>query len=71
MKTYIKTSVPRPAGSPGKGITPKDVLTLIDVEDIVSFPPRDGAGVVLVGDIVVKPSEIGRASCRERVSSPV
>ena len=56
MKTYIKTSVPRPAGSPGKGITPKDVLTLIDVEDIVSFPPRDGAGVVLVGDIVVKPS---------------
>ena len=55
MKTYIKTSVPRPAGSPGKGITPKDVLTLIDVEDIVSFPPRDGAGVVLVGDIVVKP----------------
>ena len=56
MKTYIKTSVPRPAGSPGKGITPKDVLTLIDVEDIVSFPPRDGAGVVLVGDIAVKPS---------------
>ena len=56
MITYVKTSVPRPAGNPGKGITPKDVLTLIDVDDLTSFPARDGAGVVLVGDIVVKPS---------------
>lgn len=56
MTTYVKTSVPRPAGNPGKGITPKDVLTLIDVDDLVSFPARDGAGVVLAGDIVVKPS---------------
>lgn len=56
INNYIKTSVPRPIGNPGKGITPKDVLTLVDVDDIVSFPSRDGAGVVLVGDIVVKPS---------------
>lgn len=56
MNNYVKTSVPRPTGNPGKGITPKDVLTLIDVDDLVSFPPRDGAGVVLVGDIIVKPS---------------
>lgn len=32
------------------------MLTLIDIDDLVYFPPRDGAGVVLEGDIVVKPS---------------
>jgi len=56
MNNYVKTSVPRPVGNPGNGINPKDVLTLIDIDDLVYFPPRDGAGVVLEGDIVVKPS---------------
>lgn len=52
--TYVKASVPRPEGNPGRGIAPKDALTLIDTDDIAFFPPRDGAGVVMAGDIVVK-----------------
>ena len=56
MNNYVKTSVPRPVGNPGNGINPKDVLTLIDIDDLVYFPPRDGAGVVLEGNIAVKPS---------------
>lgn len=56
MNNYVKTSVPRPSGNPGRGLSPKDVLTLIDVDDLLSFPPRDGAGVVLAGDVVAKPA---------------
>ncbi|WP_321517450.1 hypothetical protein [uncultured Bacteroides sp.] len=51
---YVKVSVPRPEGNAGRGIAPKDALTLIDVDDIEIFPSRDGAGVVLAGDIVLK-----------------
>lgn len=56
MNQYVKVSVPRPMGNAGRGITPKDSLTLIDVDDILNYPSRDGAGVVLVGDVVVKPN---------------
>lgn len=51
---YIKASVTRPTGNPGKGINPKDMLILVDVDDIASFPARDGGGVQLDGDIVLK-----------------
>lgn len=53
--TYTKVSVPRPTGSSGRGITPKDRLTIIDVDDILHFPKRDGKGVVMKDDIILKP----------------
>lgn len=39
MNNYVKTSVPRPVGNPGNGINPKDVLTLIDIDDLVYSLP--------------------------------
>ena len=52
--TYVKASVRRPAGNPGNGIQPKDQLVIYDVDDILSFPPRNDAGVVIEEDIVMK-----------------
>ena len=45
--TYVKASVRRPAGNPGNGIQPKDQLVIYDVDDILYFPPRNEAGVVI------------------------
>ena len=52
--TYVKASVRRPVGNPGNGIQPKDQLVIYDVDDILSFPQRNEAGVVIENDIVMK-----------------
>ena len=52
--SYIKASVTRPAGNPGKGIQPRDLLVIYDVDDIAYFPERNAAGVVIEEDIVMK-----------------
>ena len=52
--TYVKASVRRPSGNPGNGIQPKDQLVIYDVDDILSFPQRNDAGVVIEDDIVMK-----------------
>ncbi len=54
---YLKVSVPRPEGSPGRGIQPRDQLTLIDVDDIAFMPSPDSKGVVITEDIVMKPGK--------------
>lgn len=51
---YIKQNVNRPEGNPGIGIQTRDALTLIDVNDIAYFPPRDDKGVVVPEDIILK-----------------
>lgn len=56
---YIKVSVPRAAGSPGTGIQPRDLLTLIDIDDIAFMPAPDDKGVVIVDDIIMKPGRYG------------
>lgn len=53
---YLKKSVYRAPGNPGRGITPLDRLRLIDVEDIAYMPLADDKGVVLEGDIILKPN---------------
>lgn len=53
--TYVKASVKRPSGNPGNGIQPKDQLVIYDVNDILFFPDRNEAGVVIEEDIVMKP----------------
>lgn len=57
--TFIKKSVPKPEG-PGAGSgTPKGGdVTLIYTEDILHFPDRDSTGVVLGGNIVLKPDAV-------------
>lgn len=51
---YVKRSVKRPDGNPGKGIAPRNMISIIDVDDILTFPSRDAAGVVIDDDIVLK-----------------
>jgi hypothetical protein len=51
---YVKASVKRPSGTPGKGITLQDQMIIIDVDDVQSFPSRNAAGVVIEGDMVMK-----------------
>lgn len=56
---YLKKSVLRPEGNPGRGITPLDRLTLIDVEDIAYFPSPNDKGVLIEEDIILKPGKYG------------
>ena len=51
---YVKANIAKPGGMPGKGINPKDAAIIYDVDDILSFPARDDAGVVIEDDIVMK-----------------
>ena len=53
--TYVKRSVKRPEGNPGKGINPRDMMSIIDIDDIQVFPQRDAAGVVITDNIQLKP----------------
>ena len=52
---YVKRSVKRPEGNPGKGINPKDMMSIIDVDDLLVFPPRDANGVVMSENMQLKP----------------
>lgn len=52
---YVKKSVPRAAGSPGLGIQTRDMMSIIDVDDILFMPAPDSKGVVISDNIVLKP----------------
>lgn len=57
MSDYIKVNVNKAGGvQAGKGLLIKQHISLIDVNDIVSLPERDGSGVVAAGTIVMKPN---------------
>ena len=58
MGNYVKANVAKPEGMPGRGITPKDQIFVIDVDDIDTFPVRDAAGVVIAEDIVMKENKV-------------
>jgi len=53
--TYVKTSVPKPGTNKGTGGDKKDLITLFDFDDVLTFPARDANGIVITGDIVMKP----------------
>ena len=53
MPSYVKTSVAKPAGMPGRALNTKDRLIIIDVDDIDTFPPRTN-GVAIESDITMK-----------------
>lgn len=52
---YIKQSVKKPTGASPGAASPKDPnVTIIDVNDILSFPKRDTRGVKMEGNFVMK-----------------
>ena len=56
---FVKKSIFRASGNPGLAINPRDMLTLIDVDDIAYMPPADDKGVVIPEDIVMKQGRYG------------
>lgn len=56
--TYIPKSVLKPRGnkSPGASAPKEPNVTIVDVDDILVFPQRDGKGVLMVGSFVMKPN---------------
>lgn len=53
--TYIKMSVPKPGTNAGAGGDKKDMITLFDWDDVLTYPDRDSGGIVISDDIVMKP----------------
>ncbi|MBW3519517.1 hypothetical protein [Flavobacterium sp. NKUCC04_CG] len=52
---YIKTSVKKPTGaSPGASAPKEPNVTIIDIDDVLSFPQRDFNGVKMEGNFVLK-----------------
>lgn len=56
---YIKVNVGKPGQNAGTGIKPKAAITFIDLEDVISIPPRDSKGVLITGNIVPKSNAYG------------
>ncbi|OIQ22035.1 MAG: hypothetical protein BM557_01260 [Flavobacterium sp. MedPE-SWcel] len=53
---YIPRSIVKPSGvSPGAGAPKEPNVTIVIVDDILVFPMRDGGGVKILGNIVMKP----------------
>ncbi|MBE6305692.1 MAG: hypothetical protein E7082_07260 [Bacteroidales bacterium] len=57
--TYIRKSVGRAPGNPGTGILLRDVLVLLNTDDIEFMPSPDDKGVVIADNIVMKPGRYG------------
>lgn len=53
--TYVKVNVNKPDSGVGAGGDKKDIITLFDFEDVLSFPARDSKGIVISGDITLNP----------------
>ncbi|HLV52175.1 MAG TPA: hypothetical protein VKY44_09500 [Flavobacterium sp.] len=55
---YIPKSVTKPKGnkSPGASAPKEPNVTIVDVDDILSFPERDEKGVLMQGSFVMKPN---------------
>jgi len=54
---YQKLSVLKPGGiSPGSAAAKDPNVTIVDVEDILFFPPRDSKGIKMLGSFAMKPN---------------
>lgn len=54
--TTFRRSVPKPAAGSGAAKGKNSTVTLIHKDDILAFPPYNEFGVLLVGNIVLKPN---------------
>jgi hypothetical protein len=70
---YIPTTVPKPGGiSPGSAAAKDPNITIVNVEDILFFPPRDSKGILHLGDFVMKDNArmIQYYATKSKISSP-
>ena len=70
---YIATSVAKPAGiSPGSASPKKANVTIFDMDDVAFFPVRDAKGIVISGNILMKPGKrmVQVYSTRSKISAP-
>lgn len=51
---YVKVNVEKPGTNLGVGGNKKGKLTFFDMDDVLSYPPRDSKGVVSVDNILFK-----------------
>lgn len=56
---YLRKSVLRAPGNPGMNFKPRDLLVLLNIDDIAFMPAPDENGVVIADDIVMKPGRYG------------
>jgi len=53
---YVKVNLDKPTGiSPGSAAPKRNKVVIIDADDILVMPPRDGNSVNMVGNFVMKP----------------
>lgn len=52
--TYVKVSVPKPGNNKGVGGDKKSLITFFDFDDVLTYPSRDGKGIVMSDNIVMK-----------------
>lgn len=70
---YSKISVPKGQGIAQGAAAAKDPnVTIVDVDDILFFPPRDSKGIVMVGDFVMKENArmIQFYATKSKISAP-
>jgi hypothetical protein len=53
--TYVKTTINKPGDNKGVGGDKKDKVIIFDWDDVLTNPARDGNGIVITGDLVMKP----------------
>ena len=71
--TYFKANVFKPGGiSPGSAAAKDPNITIVDVDDILFFPPRDSKGIAHIGDFVMKPGfkMIQYYATKSKISAP-
>jgi hypothetical protein len=54
--SYIKVDLSKPSGISAGAGSGKDTVIVIDAEDVLVFPPRDGNKVRMLGNFVFKPN---------------
>jgi len=52
--TYVKVSVPKSSNNAGVGGDKKSLITFFDFDDVQLFPPRNGNGIVITDNILLK-----------------
>ncbi len=70
---YAKVSVPKSQGiAPGAAAAKDPNVTIVDVDDILFFPPRDSKGIVMIGDFAMKPGAkmIQFYATKSKISAP-
>lgn len=70
---YIAKTVAKPAGiSPGSASPKKANVTIFDMDDVAFFPDRDENGIVIAGNILMKPGKkmIQVYFTRSKISAP-